>query len=43
MSELDDDKRRGVSPARIGVWVVVAVVGLYMVISGVLGGLGVIG
>jgi len=43
MTDSDPDKKRAISPARIGVWVVVAVVGLYMVISGVLGGLGVLG
>lgn len=43
MSDLDGDKKRTVSPARIGVWVVVGVVGLYMVVSGVLGGLGLLG
>jgi hypothetical protein len=31
--------RGGVSPTRVAIWVVVSAVGLYMVVSGVLGAL----
>ncbi len=41
MPDLDDEKKPAISAARIGIWVVVGVIGVYMVVSGVLGGLGV--
>ena len=32
-----DNRRERVSPTRIGIWVVVSAVGLYMLISGLVG------
>jgi hypothetical protein len=32
-----DERRQRVSPTRIGIWVLVSAVGLYMVISGLTG------
>lgn len=40
MPDFDDpEKKRGVTPTRIGIWVVVGAIGLYMVVSGVVGAL----
>lgn len=40
MPEFEDpEKKRGVTPTRIGIWVVVSAVGLYMVASGLIGAL----
>ncbi|MFH8251956.1 hypothetical protein ACH3VR_16445 [Microbacterium sp. B2969] len=33
----DPEKRPGVSPTRIGIWIVVSAVGLYMIVSGLMG------
>ena len=33
----DDPKKSKLTPTRIGIWVVVAAIGLYLVISGVIG------
>jgi len=33
----DDPKKPKLTPARIGIWVVVAAIGLYLVISGIVG------
>jgi len=38
MADLEG-KKEGVSAARIGIWVVVSAIGLYMVISGLVGAL----
>lgn len=35
-----DGKKNGITPTRIGIWVVVSAVGLYMIISGLVGVLG---
>ena len=39
---MDDPRERknGITPTRIGIWVVVAGVGLYMIVSGLMGALG---
>ncbi len=34
------ERKSAVSPARIGIWVVVSAIGLYMIVSGVIGALG---
>jgi len=33
----DPQNKPGITPTRIGIWVVVSAVGLYMVVSGLLG------
>ena len=33
----EDNKKKGISPTRIAIWVLVGGVGLYLVISGVIG------
>ncbi|MES1212019.1 MAG: hypothetical protein ABUT11_00580 [Leifsonia sp.] len=33
----DDPKKPKLTPTRIGIWVVVAAIGLYLVISGIVG------
>lgn len=35
--EFDDDERKKPSPARIGIWLVVGGIGVYLVISGLIG------
>lgn len=40
MPDLDPEPKPSISPARIGVWIVVAVIGVYMVVSGLIGALG---
>ncbi|MGP3534449.1 hypothetical protein ACTU3I_06610 [Microbacterium sp. RD1] len=40
MPPLDNDPKKGVTPARIGIWIVVGAIGGYMLISGVIGILG---
>lgn len=40
MPEYDSpDKKPGITPTRIGIWVVVGAIGLYMVASGLIGAL----
>lgn len=36
---LDPDKPKGPSTMRITIWIVVGAIGLYMVVSGVIGGI----
>lgn len=38
MTDPDDQKKR-ISPTRIGIWVLVSAVGIYMVASGLIGAL----
>ena len=40
MDAPSDGKKNGITPTRIGIWVVVSAVGLYMIISGLVGVLG---
>ena len=39
---MDDPRERknSITPTRIGIWVVVAGIGLYMIVSGLMGALG---
>jgi hypothetical protein len=39
---MDDpsERKNGITPTRIGIWVVAGAIGLYMIVSGVMGALG---
>ena len=37
MSDPGDGKKSGITPTRIGIWVVVGAIGLYMIVSCLLG------
>ena len=40
MNDNRDSRREPPSPARIGIWVIVGIIGAYMLISGVIGIIG---
>ncbi|MEU1973037.1 hypothetical protein ABZ477_15385 [Microbacterium sp. NPDC019599] len=40
MDEPRDGRKNGITPTRIGIWVVVSAVGLYMIVSGLISALG---